>query len=153
MIVCENFFLFNGSWLSVYPLKNFPYITIELKLSEIKMISNWLAFFFAILEIFFYSGVAYGFGFLQYIFEKESIIWDRLCYDPLNHTQCTLVEGKKSMNLMSLSQVAKSAFKRNSITGKYAEIHTSFFCLNSGNFPFRFRTLAWQMTLVFKAIF
>lgn len=55
------------------------------------MISNWLAFSFAILEIFFYAGTCYGFGFMQYILEKEGVFWDEKCYDPEKHKSCTIL--------------------------------------------------------------
>ena len=54
------------------------------------MLSNWLCLAFALLEVFFYSGVAYGFGFMQYIFEKEQVFWDAVCYDPEKHPNCYL---------------------------------------------------------------
>ena len=44
------------------------------------MVSNYLSFVFSFLEIFIYGGAVYGFGFLQYIFEKEEVFWDELCF-------------------------------------------------------------------------
>lgn len=55
-----------------------------------RMISNYLAFAFSILEIFLYAGAVYGYGFVQYILEKESIFWDELCFDETKHVNCTL---------------------------------------------------------------
>ena len=47
-------------------------------------ISNYLSYLFSMMEILFYGGVPYGFGFLQYIFEKEGVFWKELCYDENN---------------------------------------------------------------------
>ena len=47
-------------------------------------ISNYLSYIFSMIEILFYGGVPYGFGFLQYIFEKEGLFWKELCYDENN---------------------------------------------------------------------
>ena len=47
-------------------------------------ISNYLSYFISIVEMLFYAGVPYGFGFLQYIFEKEGVFWMELCYDETN---------------------------------------------------------------------
>ena len=52
------------------------------------MLSNWISLVFACLEIFIFAGAGYGFGFLQYIWEKESIFWDELCYDPIKYPDC-----------------------------------------------------------------
>ena len=58
------------------------------------MLSNWLCFTAAILEVFLFAGVAFGYGFLQYIFEKEQVFWDDVCYDPKRHPNCTKPNGK-----------------------------------------------------------
>ena len=50
------------------------------------MIGNWVAFSFSVLELLFFAGVAFGFGFLQFIFEEEDIFWDELCHDTENCT-------------------------------------------------------------------
>ena len=57
------------------------------------MLSNWLCLTFAMLEIFIFAGVAFGFGFMQYIFEKENVFWDDVCYDPDKHSNCTNIPG------------------------------------------------------------
>ena len=48
------------------------------------MIGNWVAFSFSVVELLFFAGVAFGFGFLQFIFEEEDIFWDELCHDTEN---------------------------------------------------------------------
>ena len=44
----------------------------------------------SLFEEFLFSGAGYGFGFLQYIWEKENIFWDEVCYDPIEHPNCTV---------------------------------------------------------------
>ena len=46
--------------------------------------SNSFSYFISLVETLFYLGVPYGFGFLQFIFEKEGIFWKELCYDESN---------------------------------------------------------------------
>lgn len=41
------------------------------------------------MEILFYGGAVYGFGFMQYIFEKEEVFWDELCYTSEKYPNCT----------------------------------------------------------------
>jgi len=52
------------------------------------MLSNWICLTFALLETFLFSGVAFGFGFMQYIFKTEEVFWDDVCYDPEKHPMC-----------------------------------------------------------------
>ena len=58
------------------------------------MFSNWLCLIFASFEVFFYSGVVFGYGFLQFIFEKENVFWKEHCYDRSIHTNCTKSNSK-----------------------------------------------------------
>ena len=37
------------------------------------------------IEVLCYAGVPYGFGFIQYIFEKEGVFWQELCYEEELH--------------------------------------------------------------------
>jgi len=57
------------------------------------MISNSIAFSFSILEVFLYAGAVYGYGFIQYILEKESIFWNELCFDEEKYPECTQING------------------------------------------------------------
>ena len=64
-------------------------------------ISNYLSYFISIVEMLFYAGVPYGFGFLQYTFEKEGVFWMELCYDETNpeHIEnCKIEENGISCN-------------------------------------------------------
>ena len=47
-------------------------------------VSNYLSYFISLVEILFFMGAPFGFGFLQYIFEKEGVFWMELCYDETN---------------------------------------------------------------------
>jgi hypothetical protein len=58
-------------------------------------VSNNLALILAFLEVFLYAGVGFGYAFLQYIFEKENVFWDEVCYEPEKYPTCNQTTGKK----------------------------------------------------------
>jgi hypothetical protein len=57
-------------------------------------ISNYVSYFLSMVEVLCYAGVPYGFGFIQYIFEREGVFWKELCYDEdLHGALCEMQES------------------------------------------------------------
>ena len=98
-LLANNLFTIANQWFSTsLTLVVFTFqLAVEMNTvckTQIIMLSSWLCLAFAILETFIYAGVSFGFGFLQYIFEKEQVFWDDVCYDPNIHTNCSKPQGK-----------------------------------------------------------
>ena len=43
------------------------------------MISNYISLVFCFFELFVFTGIAYGYSFLQFIFVDELVLWDEYC--------------------------------------------------------------------------
>jgi len=44
-----------------------------------------VALFFSFLELLCFAGVAFGYGFVQFIWEQEAVFWDDKCYNEAEH--------------------------------------------------------------------
>ena len=61
------------------------------------MISNYISYAISLIEILFIGGAVWGWGFMQYMFEKEYVFYDSQCFDdcldaclPENTSKCIL---------------------------------------------------------------
>ena len=59
------------------------------------MISNYISYAISLIEILFIGGAVWGWGFMQYMFEKEYVFYDSQCLDdcldaclPENTSKC-----------------------------------------------------------------
>jgi len=46
------------------------------------MISNYISYAISLIEILFIGGAVWGWGFMQYMFEKEQVFYDSQCLSP-----------------------------------------------------------------------
>ena len=59
------------------------------------MIENYVSLLFAIVEILFFSGIGFGFPFIQYVFEDEFIFYKEKCGNEESFDTKVLCEAAK----------------------------------------------------------
>ncbi len=89
--------------------------------SRSKMIENFVSLLFGVVEILFFSGIGFGFPFLQYVLEKELVFYDEMCTDesaPANVTEVVLCQGaKQQYNTIFTAAVVSNVCRSYSHTG------------------------------------